>query len=124
MPGKNPKRFHTSKEETAHYNAVLIEGLKDEFKFVAEKVGGMEGSLKAQMASDKAELKQEIVDTRNALTMRIDNVSTELKKDIADVRMELSETRTELSQKIDRINDIVTSHDESITLLQQGASGR
>jgi len=130
--GNRGGRFRTVKEETAHYNAVLIEDIKDQFKFVAEKVGGMEESLMRQMAMDKSELKQDIADTRDALGIRIDRVETgltrvesSLKKEIAEVkaelsnaRSELSDTRTELSEKIDRIHDIVASHDEAITLLK------
>ncbi len=89
-PAKKSTRFESGEEETAHYNAILIEDLKDQFRFVAEKVGSMEESLRTQMTQDKKELKQEIFDNRRALEM-----------------------------KVDRVLDKLTQHDEEISSLKQ-----
>lgn len=121
---ETPKSAKSS--ATAHYTAVLVEDLKDQFRFVTEKVVGLEESLRSQMAQDKAELKQEIGDTRRALDMKIENVRTELKQEIVDTRkvleMTIENVRVDLSGRIDRINDVVIRHDEEILTLKT-ASG-
>ena len=128
-PEKPPK---SSPEEEAgkkdHYSAILLEEVRDQFKFVIAKVDGMEGSLKKEMTENKAELKQDIADMGKALTMRIDNVRTELKQEIQGVRTELSEKisavdtkLTAVSSKLDKTHEIVLRHDQDIAHLKKTA---
>ncbi len=140
---KKQQRFQSIEEETAHYDAILLEEVRDQFKFVTEKVGSMEESLRAQMHEDKTELKQDIADTRNALIMRMDHQGKtlraemqvdkiELKQEITDTRnalimrmdhqkaeliQKIDDVKTELSTKIDRINETVIRHDEQLASL-------
>ena len=73
-PQKPTKRFSSVKEETAHYNAVLIEDLTDQFKFVVEKVGSMEESFQKRLDQVEKNLRQDASDNRRALEMKIDKI--------------------------------------------------
>jgi predicted nucleic acid-binding Zn-ribbon protein len=139
------KRFKDEVQESAHYTAVLVEDLKDQFKFVIEKVGSLDQSLSSKIDRNHNELKQEIGDTRRALSSRMDRFDKRMdgfdtRMDRFDTRMDRFDTRmdgfntkiggldtkidavcVELGNKIDRINDVVIRHDEEIEKLKKSA---
>jgi len=98
---KKTGRFASQKEETAHYTAILVEDLKDQFRFVTEKVGSVEGSLQSRMTQMETSLRQEVVDNRRALELRIDGA------------------QKTLSEKIDQVSSAVSRQEDEITSLKR-----
>lgn len=73
------------KEETAHYNAIMIEELKDQFRFVTEKVESMEESFQARLDQVEKNLRQNIFDNRRALEMKIDKILETLSRNDREI---------------------------------------
>jgi archaellum component FlaC len=94
------------KSDIAHYNAILIEDLRSEFKIVTEAVIGTRESLETKIESVKQDLE-----------VKIDDLRTELKMEIGDLR----ENVEELSEKIDTVMVRVERHEEDISFLKRSS---
>lgn len=103
-------------ENVAHYTAVLVEDLKDQFKFVIEHVSGMEERLIKRMDTRFSEH-----DARfDVIDMVLKGHSQSLQK--IDSRLDGVESRLgKVESKLDHVIKKVERHDDDIRFLKSEA---
>lgn len=110
---KKQSNKKTDSEQVAHYTAVLVEDLKDQFKFVIEKVEGMEERLILRM--DERFAKQD---------ERFDIIESILKEhsqmlQANEERWKQNDARLgRIESKLDKVVDKVEQHDQDIYQLK------
>lgn len=111
-------------ESVAHYESVLLEGMRDDIRAIADGLVMTREELGGRIEASRTELKQEIADVKTGLGMlhaRVDRVESGLNDKIDHVEKELKDTRNELSGKIDKIGDRLDRHDAEITQIKQAS---
>ena len=120
---KGTRKGRQGKSEIAHYNAILLEEMRSEFKAVAEAVEFTRESLGTKI--DALESRMDRLEMRvDRLEVGLRRLETELRREINAVRIELKQeigsVGEELSAKIDKIGARLDRHEEEITRLKEG----
>lgn len=108
------KRRTSEKETVAHYNAVLIEGLKSDFRFVIEGLEGLRSELKQGMNEKFAEVDE------NFHTIRLVLQSHSRQFEKIDQRFEQIDHRFEkVNQRFDQIDQRFDQIDQRFEKVDQ-----
>lgn len=119
-PRKNPPPYKNRAEEIAHYNGVLIENLRDEFRMVIEHVDGVKEQLIRRM--DERFAKQDgRFDVIEAVLRHHSQMlqTNEERWTRNEVRLEGIESRLGgIESKLDQVIEKVERHDQEITTIK------
>lgn len=128
---KKQSRKKTDSEQVAHYTAVLVEDLKDQFKFVIEKVEGMEERLILRMderftkQDERFDIIESVLKEHSRMLQANEGRwnQNEERWNRNEERWKQNDTRlNRIESKLDKVVNKVEQHDQDIFQLKSIAS--
>lgn len=104
-------------KEVIHYNAILNESLRSDFKIFGEGLSLLQDDVK-ELKKDMAEVK-EVQVKHTFLLNYVMSEQKEMKEDISELKEDvkvLKEDVKQLDKKVDRIEKTVTIHDRKLAV--------
>lgn len=121
-PPKKKTDRKDKKETVAHYESILLENIRSDFKMVTEavdmmreKVEKMEEDFRGEILAAKHELHGEMLVTKQDLRAYM----VEMKQDL---HQEIVQSKNEVIARIDKIDEKLIHHDKEIHQLKAAVS--
>lgn len=126
MPGRKgpPQKKSTSKEsgssQIEHYNAILLEDMRSEFKFVTEGLVGLREEIERNRKEDKFETESNFRDMRSLLRALYDKNERDFSENQANFS-DMKSSLANLSNQVEKVVDKVEQHDKDIKDLKSAS---